>query len=371
MNILVLNYEFPPLGGGAAPVSQDLAIQLSGRGHNVTVVTMGYGDLSETEVLEGVQVYRLKCWRKFKGVCRPWEQFTYLQAVRKFMKRYTKDHKFDVCHAHFVIPTGEVAKWVKKKYGIPYIVTAHGSDVEGHQRKKSMIIMHRILRNAWRKIVREAAAVVAPSTYLMDLMSRNYSCGRYTYIPNGIDYRRFHTISRQEEKEKIILVMGRLQQFKNVQMIIEALSMVELGEWNVEILGEGPYYETLNRMVMMAGLEKKVKFRGWLDHGSDEHLNYLKKASIYISASQFENCPMSVIESIAAGCRPLLSDIPAHRQLVSEDQYYFQVSNVRQLAEKIEEYIQGKEYIQKMDMEGYDWGNIVIQYEELLKKVIK
>ena len=42
MNILVLNYEFPPLGGGASPVSRDISIRLASLGHRVTVVTMGY-----------------------------------------------------------------------------------------------------------------------------------------------------------------------------------------------------------------------------------------------------------------------------------------------------------------------------------------
>lgn len=369
MNILVLNYEFPPLGGGAAPVSRDLAVQLEKRGHSVTVVTMGYGALPKAEVLDDVQIYRLRCWRKHKGSCRPWEQLSYLFAVRIFMKKHMKNHAYDICHANFVIPTGEAAKWIKKKYNIPYIITAHGSDVEGHQRKKSMVIMHRVLRKLWRKIVQEAEKVVAPSVYLMDLMNKNFSNSRYVYIPNGVDYKRFHAISQQEDKEKIILVMGRLQQFKNVQTIIEALSMIELGEWEVEILGEGPYYKTLNGMVVSAGLEKKVKFRGWIDHGSEEQLDYLRRASVYISASQFENCPMSVIESIAAGCRPLLSDIPAHRQLVPEDEYYFESDNVQQLAEKLEEYIQEKEYVRRVDVEKYDWDNIVIQYEVLMRKV--
>lgn len=370
MNIIVLNYEFPPIGGGAAPVSQDLAVQLSERGHNVTVVTMGYAQLPAVEVIKGVQVYRLKCWRRHKGSCKPWEQLTYLLAVRKFMRKHMRDHEYDICHAHFVIPTGEVAKWIKEKYGIPYIITAHGSDVEGHQRKRSMVIMHQALRKSWRRIVQQAEKVVAPSAYLMDLMNKNFSISRYVYIPNGVDYKRFHAISQWEDKEKIILVMGRLQRFKNVQTIIEALSMIELGEWEVEILGEGPYYETLNGMVASAGLERKVKFRGWVDHGSEEQLNYLRRASVYISSSQFENCPMSVIESIAAGCRPLLSDIPAHRQLVSEDEYYFESDNAQQLAEKLEEYIQGKDYVRQIDVEKYDWENIIIQYEVLLQKIL-
>ena len=65
MNILVLNYEFPPLGGGASPVSRDISIQLQKRGHQVTVLTMGYRDLPEYEEMQGIKIYRLKCLRLF------------------------------------------------------------------------------------------------------------------------------------------------------------------------------------------------------------------------------------------------------------------------------------------------------------------
>ena len=87
MNILVLNYEFPPLGGGGAPVSRDIARQYSKMGHKVVVLTMGYKDLPTYETVDGVEIFRLKCWRSKKSSCMPWEQYTYILAVKKFMKR--------------------------------------------------------------------------------------------------------------------------------------------------------------------------------------------------------------------------------------------------------------------------------------------
>ena len=47
MKILVLNYEYPPIGGGGASVSRDIAVHLVELGHEVVVVTMKYGDLPE------------------------------------------------------------------------------------------------------------------------------------------------------------------------------------------------------------------------------------------------------------------------------------------------------------------------------------
>ena len=49
MKILVLNYEYPPIGGGGASVSRDIAVHLVELGHEVVVVTMKYGDLPRSE----------------------------------------------------------------------------------------------------------------------------------------------------------------------------------------------------------------------------------------------------------------------------------------------------------------------------------
>ena len=368
MNILVLNYEFPPLGGGAAPVSRDIAYQYSKMGHKIVVLTMGYKNLPAYEVVEGTEIYRLKCWRSKKSSCMPWEQYTYLLAVQKFMRQHMKTHQYDACHTHFVIPTGAAARWVKSKYSIPYIITAHGSDVEGHNPKIMMKVMHRVLRGSWRRIVDDAKWIVSPSLYLKKLMEKNYPCDKYKYIPNGIEWDRFHSLYEKHNKKKRILVMGRLQRFKNVQTIIRALSRVELGEWQVDILGDGPYRDELAKLAEELQLTDKITFHGWIDNGTDEQMLLIEQASLYISASRIENCPMSVIETIAAGCYPLLSDIPAHRQLVDRDEFFFEANDADKLSELIKSAIGIIENSEGNipDVSVYDWSNIIRKYEEVM-----
>lgn len=370
MKILVLNYEYPPLGGGAAPVSRDISAQLAGHGHDVTVVTMGFHGLPAYEEEQGVKIYRLRCLRSRKNSCMPWEQYTYLLSVRYFMREHMKCHTYDICHTHFVIPTGEVARWVKQRYGIPYVITAHGSDVEGYNTKKYMKIMHKLLRSSWRKIVKGSEAVIAPSNYLLSLMKKEFSEGNYVQIPNGLHVKKYSRIADQNKKEKRILLMGRMQKYKNMQLAIRAVAAVDRSGWTVDVLGDGPYREELERLVRELGLTDCVKFHGWIDNNSDEQLSYLQKASVYITASQFENCPMAVLETVAAGCYPLLSDIPGHRQLIGDDKYYFQPDDVEGLAEKLKCVIEKKkvDFENQIDVSRYDWEQIIRLYEEVLQK---
>lgn len=334
---------------------------------------MGYRELPAYEKMQEVKVYRLKCLRKKKNSCMPWEQYTYLLAVRRFMKEHMKTHAYDVCHAHFIIPTGEVALWLNRTYGLPYIITAHGSDVEGHNQKKYMKIMHRMLRSSWRKIVDCSKGVIAPSVYLQNLMKAKYAQGKYLFIPNGLDIGRYRLLAVRENKEKSILLMGRLQRHKNIQTVFRALAKVDILGWTVNVLGDGPYRDELERLILELGLADHVKFHGWIDNGSAEQLRYLQSASIYITASHFENCPMAVIEAIAAGCYPLLSDIPAHRQLVSENKYYFGANDVQELAYKLQTVIVKAEegFTDKIDISRFDWKRVIGQYEKVLYQVIR
>ena len=377
MKILILNYEYPPLGAGAAPVCRDLAVGMGKQRHQVTVVTMGFKGLPEYEVQDGVEIFRMKCLRLHEHSCSPLEQLSYIHNTERFLQTYLKTHHYDVCHTHFIVPTGPIALWIKKNYGIPYVLTAHGSDVEGHNRKLSVRSMHRALRPAWRKIVREAYAAAAPSEHLMRLMKRVYPGRRYLLIPNGLDIKKYASAGKQ--KEKRILIMGRMQEFKNVQTILKAIARIpgeQWGEWHTDILGEGPFRKELEQMARKLGIGTRVSFRGWVDNGTPEQISYLKKAAVYITASRFENCPMAVLEAAAAGCCLLMSDIEGHRQFFKNgpDSFFFQPEDAEELAEKLENLLalDLEEIVpEEVDISVYDNERVTGKYVKLLEKAAR
>lgn len=370
MNILMLNYEFPPIGGGASPVSYDIGKRIVECGHRITVVTMAYGDLPLYEVKDGMDVYRVKCWRTQRMVCHPWEQATYIILAYDFIKRKLQISDFDICYTHFIIPTGVISWLLKKKYNLSYIITAHGSDVIGHNNKRFRML-YSLLKRPWCSIVSNASSVTSPSEHLINLMRMTESRAKYVLIPNGIDSAFF---IKGKEKKKKILIMCRLQETKNVQCIIRALSRIDLNGWVVDIVGDGPYREQLKRLVEKYCLEQKICFRGWIINKSKEHLKVLQEAAIYISASRVENCPTSILEAIACGSNVLLSDIPAHRQLIGnlDNNIYFAMDDDKQLSIKVQklinEFNNGLTFSNSYDIRRFDWKNSIGKYLELLEK---
>jgi len=368
MNILMLNYEFPPIGGGASPVSYDIGKGLVEKGHKVTVVTMAFQDLPKYEVMDGMEVYRVKCWRTEKMVCHPWEQATYILAAMRFIKRYLDIKEYDICLNHFIIPTGVVAWRLKRKYKIPYVITSHGSDVIGHNNKRFKLL-YSIVKAPWKMIARNAAVIISPSKYLKELILQTEPNAVVEIIRNGVDMD-FYT--RTADKRKSMLVMCRLQETKNVQYILNALSAINMNGWELNILGEGPYKESLQRIVDNNHLKDKVFFRGWVTNKSDEHLKYIQEASIYLSASKVENCPTSILEVLSCGANILLSDIPAHRQLVQEidDSVFFSNENVDELVTKLQTLIikleNSNELSNQYCLDDYEWSKSINKYEQCL-----
>jgi glycosyltransferase involved in cell wall biosynthesis len=134
MKILMMSYEYPPLGGGGSKVVNGLSKELVSSGHSVDVVTMGFHGLPKHDEVNGVQVYRVPCVRRKKFVCTLPEAATYMFSAIRFVQGLFKKHQYDLIHSHFIFPDGMVAWWITRvlDMDIPFIITAHGSDVPGY-----------------------------------------------------------------------------------------------------------------------------------------------------------------------------------------------------------------------------------------------
>ena len=119
MRILMTSYEFPPIGGGGAAVVAGLSRELAASGHEIDLVTMSFQDHPREEVVDGVRLYRVPCIRKAKHSCTTPEAFSYLAGAMPTIHRLLDKHRYDVAHAHFILPDGLLA-WQAKRYsGLP------------------------------------------------------------------------------------------------------------------------------------------------------------------------------------------------------------------------------------------------------------
>jgi len=360
LRILVLNYEFPPLGGGASPVSYEISKGYVNLGHKVDVVTMGFKGLPKFEEKDGINIYRVPCLRSKKEICHPWEQLTYIISAKSFLKEHLKTNSYDICHCHFIIPTGVVALWLKKEYGIQYVITSHGSDVLGYN--KRFKYLYPILATKWKEIIKESKLTITPSKFLQNKIKEQTNKGKFVVIPNGIDPTKFKPM----KKEKRILVVARLFPNKGVQDILDALKDINLDDWKVDIVGEGPYRQFLENKSRENGLQDSVKFHGWIDNNSKKMKDLYGKASIFISASYFENMSIVLLEALASGCHVIASNVGGNPEVVNKD-CLFEARDINGLKEKIRKALELK-YKHILLDKKFDWNKIIKEYEEVLNE---
>ena len=366
LRILVLNQDFPPMGGGASPVSYELAKGYVKLGHKVDVVTMHFKGLPYFEKKDGINIHRVKCMRSKKEITHPWELLSYIRSAKKFLRNYLKSNNYNICHCHFIIPTGIIALWLKKKYNLPYIITAHGSDVPGYNPDRFKL-MHKFTSRMLRNICDNAKAIISPSKFLANLIKENINYYKIKVIPNGINPKEFIP----KNKNKIILSTGKLIQRKGFQYLIQAVSDKDLG-WEIHICGYGPYRRELENLSKDS--KTKVVFHGFLNNKSNEYKFLLESASIYSLVSLKENASISLLEAMSAGCAVITSDVSGCPETVHNAGISIEPENIGVLRKTIKNLIghpilinkYGKMARKKVS-EDFNWEKIIKEYEGVLR----
>lgn len=330
LNILMLNYEFPPLGGGASPVSYEIAKGYVKLGHSVTVVTMGFKGLPKYEKKDGIKIHRVWCLRSKKEICHPHEMLSYVISAKRFLRKHLLNNRYDINHTHFIIPTGIISLWAKKKFGLKYIITSHGSDVIGYNNDRFNFI-HLFTKNMLRKVCDNSNLITTPSNYLKELIRKNianYSDDKLIKIPNGID----PSIYVPKKKKRIILSTGRLLPRKGFQYLIKAVSNEDIG-YEVHICGDGPMMDELKKLAEES--KTKIIFHGWIDNNSKEYKDLLGSSSIYVLASLKENASIALLEAMSAGCAVITSNVSGCPETVGDVGLKVNPSDVEDLRRKI------------------------------------
>ncbi len=364
MRILVLNYEYPPLGGGAIPVSRGVCRELAARGHEVDVITMAFPGLPRAEEHGRLRVFRVPSFRRAAHICHGHEMLTYLlPAFLKGMSLLRAQH-YDLIHSHFLFPSGVVAALLQQASGVPYVLTAHGSDVPGYNPERFQRA-HRLLGPAWRSVVHGASSITSPSRWLAQLIEEHAPGAAVEVVPNGIDP---HWVE-PAEKSRTILVVSRLFERKGVQFLLEALREFRSG-WSVHIVGDGPHRGTLEAMAR--DVRDQVVFHGWLENDSEELKALFAAAGIFVFPSQVENFPMCLLEAMLSGAAIVASDIAPCQEVLGETASFFPSGDALALRTLLYELLfdpearedWGRRTRQRV-LERFVWPRVGAQFESL------
>ncbi len=230
----------------------------------------------------------------------------YLPAMLR-ARRVVRSLGPDIVHAHYATSAG-LAAYVCGVH--PYVVTAHGTDVT--QGIKSIF---------WRPILKEvfskADCVNAVSSELRDKVSGlGISLEKIETFTLGIDTRRFafQAARPQAPGTPLRLICTRaFEEVYNHQTIIRAMGILarQRIDFRLTLVGDGTLFERLRALAIEQGIADKTTFVGAVPNSELPEL--LLGQDVYLSASTSDGTSLSLLEAMASGVYPVVSDIPANR----------------------------------------------------------
>ena len=310
MRVLLLNYEYPPLGSGAGLTTKALAEGLAGRGVTVDVVSGGDHASSDPRLLwdgssaeEGLlTVHRVPSHRVAAHDAGIRGAVGYVAAATPTVRHVLAGETYDVVHFVFSLPTAAMLPLLDL-HGAPVIVTLRGSDVPGFDAgQRGLRQAHRLLRPLTRWIWRHADRVVVPSESLGRLAQRTDAGLRYSVVPGGVDLGTFRprpALRRLPDGVVRCLAVARLVERNGVDDLIDAIALLERGRYQLEIVGTGPHEAALRERVRRLGLEGVVRFTGWLEHR--EVARRCREADLFTLAPWVESFGNAFVEALASG----------------------------------------------------------------------
>ena len=314
MRILVLIYEYPPVGGGGGKAAEEICRYLASRGHEVRVLTSLAPDLPAEETVGGVNIQRIPARRKERFRASFSSMAAYITSGLWHGFRLIRRWRPDVIHTHFAVPSGPLAWSLSHLTGIPYVLTAHLGDVPGGVPEKTAG-WFRWVEFLTPTIWRSAARVTAVSEYTRQLALARYPV-EIEVIPNAVDCRALDPGEIQTNQPARIVFAGRLQPQKNPLQIIQTLAALQDLPWQLTLLGDGPLRPDLEAEVANKELAGRVTLTGWVDQ--EEVIARFRQSDILFMPSLSEGLPVVGLQALAMGLAIVASHIGGFVDLVLE-----------------------------------------------------
>jgi glycosyltransferase involved in cell wall biosynthesis len=370
MRILVLCYEYPPLGGGGGRVAKSIADQMVLRGHEVRVQTAALGLRSTHETIDGVEVFRTASGRRRPDTCTVFEMGLYLLTSFFPTLRHLRKWRPHVVHAHFAMPTGLLAWLARRLTGVPFVLTAHLGDVPGgvpDQTDTLFRIVGPIARRVWKR----AAAATAVSSFVQELAEQAYG-RKVERILNGIDLSDAPPPPQTLRPTRQLAFVGRFNPQKNLPFFIDALADLAGLDWHATIVGDGPDRALAERRITEHSLRDRITLPGWMPAARVQEI--LAQSDVLCLPSTSEGLPVVAIEALKQGVAIVASDIPGVRDVVDHGVNGYRLKLDDSYGKKLRALLESDETLLMMKQASYekagafDLTHIADEYERVLRE---
>lgn len=303
---------------------------------------------------------------------------------------------FDIIHAHCARSFQlDLAAFVSMLRNKPLVISAHGTLAEYlymNNMSPKLRSLHRVHNLVLRFSLSRAKVVMA----LSKLEAEQYvnlfgvQSNRVVIVPNGVDLSTYATLPSEglfkkkfgiEPEDKIILYMGRINNVKGIDFLIESFSCLikQMKCEKTVLVLAGPddgYMQEAKVLSKSLGIEDKVLFTGFLDE--QEKVCAFVDASVVVHPESFNVILIAPIEAAAAGKPIILSNGNYLSEIAKNEGFGLSVKygDVNSMASLLYRVLvrgdlaeimggKGREFVFK----NWNWSKIMVAYDKIYREI--
>lgn len=311
MNICILSFDYPPHPVYGSGVYVDFITRLLRESnHKVQIITVNrFGQIKDSDALFGECIHIKEATRAGKCTCSFGSMGCLHGLVRKIVERFkTENYVPDILYINgymffsIALKLREIYKKVKLISAIHYLVEQDDVPEDNPERKK--------IYDEESRMIAYSDGIICFSNLAYDLIKRRNICAlnKLYIIPHACNVEVVH---RNFLNNRRFVFASRLEPGKGIEQLCEAMSRIN-DVFSLDILGTGRLDQTII----------KKYGRRFTIHGYKEKrfvIKQLRESDFFILPSYSEHCPMIVLEGMASGCIPILSNFGYIPEMISHN----------------------------------------------------
>jgi glycogen(starch) synthase len=369
--VALVSSSYSPAIGGVETHVRSVARLLLQRGYAVEVWTVAQDGDFRSAVVDGLRVRYLPSPLPARSAHAATAFGASVGAAWRRWKQAQRDFMPDLLHVHCFGPNGVYSLAASMATRTPLIVTSHGETLGDDD---AVYARSALLRASLRMAIRRAAAVTAPSDYVLRDLRERFGLHRGVVITNGIE--NSIVVAAPTAQRRHFVAVGRLGTMKGFDLLIQAFGRARLdSEVSLMIAGDGPERRRLEALVDHHSLRARVRFRGWLDPEAVAQM--MASAMSVVVPSRSEAFGIVALEAWRAGAPLIMTSRGGGPEFVDDrvDGLLVDPLEVDQLAHALEDVSQDvmlREALAaagRLRVEAFDWSRVVDEYEHLYDRL--
>ena len=402
MKILIISYHTCPenkLGskdsGGLNIYLHEISNELGTKGHTVDIFTRRHdiSDPLEIEINNNAKVVHLNAGDLAE---EKHQMHNYIDIFTSNLINYVCEQnlQYDLIYSNYWM-SGIVGKLISEKLKIPHIITFHTMGLT--KRSVNYLENESDFRiDSELDLIKKSDAIVVPTYQEKENLILNYKSENDIYIVSpGVDLEKFKSKNKFKSREKlglsqtskILLSVGRLEPIKGYDVLINALSFLNISDdFDVRLLIIGGdsksqnELERLNSLKLKHGLSNQVNFLGAIDH--DELPIYFSAADVFLMPSAYETFGIAALEASACNLPVIAPQVGGLKSVVKHCQTGFLSVNKspESLTHYLEILLNNKPLRElfgvnsRLHAMNYSWGksskDLISVFEDILSKCL-